>query len=54
MNKYIVRAYANCEYGLKEQNTIIYAETLEDAKIKAWNEFPEYREIGVWEKEGAE
>lgn len=52
MSKYLVKAYADKEYGLKEQRIIIEAENLEQAKAKAWDRFAEYHEVGVWEHNG--
>lgn len=53
MPKYLVKAYADWDRRLKEQTKIITAEDEEDAWIKAWMMFPEYKELGVWEqKEG--
>lgn len=49
MKNYIVKAYADVEYGLKEQKTNIAAENLEQAKAKAYKMFDECKEIGVWE-----
>ena len=49
MGRYLVRAYADEEYGLKEQKVIIKAENYAKAKEKAWDMFAEYHEIGVWE-----
>lgn len=47
--RYIVKAYANAEYGLKSQTVTITAENYEEAERKAFNMFDEYEEIGVWE-----
>ena len=49
MPRYIVKAYADAEYGLKEQTTSITAENYEAAEHKAFKMFAEYHEIGVWE-----
>lgn len=49
MKKYNVIAYGNYERRLKQQEKIITANDEEDAWIKAWQEFPEYDEIGVTE-----
>ena len=51
MKKYLIKAYGDYEYGLKNQEVVIEAETLGEAREKAWRLFPEYKEIGVWEKE---
>ncbi len=48
MAKFIVKAYANAEYGLKGKETIIDALSLSEAKRKAYQMFDEYEEIGVW------
>ena len=51
MKKYLIKAYRDYEYGLKEQTKIITAKDEEEAWIIAWKTFPEYHEIGVWEEE---
>lgn len=51
MKKYIVKAYA--EHGLKEQTATIKAENYEKAKSEAWERFPEYHQVGVFEQEEA-
>lgn len=51
MPGYKVKAYADAEYGLKEQTTSITAENYEAAIRQAFNMFAEYKEIGVWEAE---
>ena len=51
MPKYLIKAYADWDYGLKEQTKIITATDEEQAWIQAWKTFPEYKQIGVWEQE---
>lgn len=51
MKKYLIKAYGDYEYGLKEQKRIITAKNEEEAWIEAWKTFPEYKELGVWEQE---
>ena len=51
MKKYLVKAYADWDRRLKEQTKIITAQDEEDAWIKAWKTFPEYKQLGVWEQE---
>ena len=50
MNEFIVVAYPDPEYGLPKQEKTIIAATLESAKEWAYQLFPEYHEIGVYEK----
>ena len=52
MKYYLIKAYADTEYGLKEQRIIINAENLEAAKRKGRDMFPEYHEVGVFELKG--
>lgn len=49
--QYIVTAHRDYERRLKEQVVIIYAHSEEDAWIKAWMAFPEYKELSVTRKE---
>lgn len=49
--EYIVKAHADYERRLKEQVVVIYARNEEDAWIKAWMAFPEYKELSVTRKE---
>lgn len=49
IKKYTVIAYGDYEYGLKRKETTISAKDEEEAWIKAWKTFPEYKEIGVYE-----
>lgn len=51
MKKYNIVAYAD-EDGNKRQEAVIEAEDYTQAQIKAWNKFPEYHEVGVFEMEG--
>ncbi len=50
MAKYLIKAYGDYEYGLKQQEKIITAKDEEEAWITAWKTFPEYKELGVWEQ----
>lgn len=50
MKKYNIVAYA--EEGRKRQEAFIEANDYNQAQIKAWNMFPEYHEVGVFEMEG--
>ena len=54
MKKYLVKAYADAEYGLKEQRLIIDAENYDKAQEIAWDRFPDYHEVGVFELKGGE
>lgn len=51
MKVFLIKAYADTEYGLKEQKTFIKAESREEAKRVAWEKFPEYHQVGVFEQE---
>ena len=50
MKMYEIVAYA--EEGLPRQEIVVLARSTEDAYTKGWKFFPEYHEIGVFEKEG--
>lgn len=50
MKKYNVIAYAD-EEGNKRKEAVVEAENYTQAQIKAWNMFPEWHEIGVFEME---
>ena len=49
MKEYRVKAYGDYDRRLKQKEKIIIAKDEEDAWIKAWKEFPEYKEISVTE-----
>ena len=49
MAKYHVIAYAD-EDGYPRKEAVIEAKNKEEAWDKAWRLFPEYHEIGVYEK----
>ena len=49
MKKYTIVAYADPEYGLKKQETVVMVENHDAAMNKAWRMFPEYHEVGVYE-----
>lgn len=49
--QYIVKAYADWERRLKEQEVIINAHNEEEAWTRAWMAFPEYKELSVTRKE---
>ena len=51
MKKYNIVAYAD-EDGNKRKEAVIEAEDYTQAQIKAWDKFPEYHEMGVFEMEG--
>ena len=48
MNKWLIVAYADAEYGLKRQEKMIEAKDYQDALEKAWREYPEYHELAVY------
>lgn len=48
--KYTVVAYADPECGLKKRKVSIEADNHKDAEAKAWDMFPEYHEVGVYEE----
>ena len=48
MEKYLVKAHADWERGLKAQTRVINAKDEEEAWTKAWKLFPEYKELSVW------
>lgn len=50
MKMYEIVAYA--EEGLPRQEIVILAKSREEAFDKGWKFFPEYHELGVFEKEG--
>lgn len=50
MKRFTVKAYGE-EYGLPTKTAIIEAENREEAIEKAWDKFPEYEDVGVWEME---
>lgn len=50
--KYRVKAYADAEYGLKEQVATIEARNYKEARETAWHMFHEYHELSVSEVEG--
>ena len=52
MKRWTIVAYS--EEGLPRQECDIYAKYREDAMDKAWDLFPEYHEIGVYEVEEEE
>lgn len=54
MKKYLIKAYGDYERRLKQKTKIITAEDEEEAWIKAWKTFPEYKELGVFEQKEAE
>ena len=47
-NAYLIKAYADKERRLKEQERIVRAETKLYAQVMAYKLFPEYKEIGVY------
>lgn len=51
MKKYLIKAYGDYDRRLKEQTKIITANDEEEAWLIAWQTFPEYSELGVWEQE---
>ena len=48
MNKYLIKASADIERRLKEQEVIVCAKDREEAMRLAWERFPEYKEVGVY------
>lgn len=50
MKVFLVVAYKDLEDCLKEQKVHIEAENFEQAKREAWNMFPEYHQVGVFEQ----
>jgi hypothetical protein len=49
MSKWKIVAYANAEYGLPKKEKIIEAKEHDEAMRIAWDEFPEYDEVGAYE-----
>lgn len=47
--EFSVVAYPDEEGGLKKQTATVRAEDIYQAYDIAWQMFPEYHEIGVWE-----
>ena len=47
-NAYLIKAYADKERRLKEQERIVRADSELKAQVMAYKLFPEYKEIGVY------
>lgn len=48
MNKYLIKAYADIERRLKEQEMTVYAKDREEAIQYAWIRYPEYKQVGAY------
>lgn len=51
MKKWDIIAYADTERRLPRKEKVIYAKDWNEAISKGWDMFPEYKELGAFEKE---